>query len=213
MVRANSSLQAEAAEPPKASEASVAGAAFVIRSAYDRLRVRVGLVCLESEDRTQQAFKDECDINFLMKRYEKTGILPSGREDMPQYADVTGIDFMTSAQQVADIRGVFSMLDARTRARFENDPAQMLDFLADPANMEEAVSMGLMPKPERSSDERGKDRAGVAAAGRARAEGATVGEAGRDAVAADRGAAVGASDGAAAGSGAGQVKPAGTVGT
>lgn len=118
----------------------------VIRSAYDGLRRRVALFCDPKRDRTQQSFKDECDINVLMKRFEKTGILPAGRDLPPQFGDVTSFDFVESMNQVAAVRGVFSQLDARTRARFENDPAQMLDFLADPANGPEAVKLGLRPK-------------------------------------------------------------------
>jgi len=140
------SLKAEAPEGPKASEASGAKAAVYIRSAYDGRRVRQTLYCDPKKDRTQQSFKDECDINVLMKRYEKTGILPTGRDLPPQFGDVTSVDFMESMNQVATVRGVFSQLDARTRARFENDPAQMLDFMADPANRAEAVKLGLLPK-------------------------------------------------------------------
>jgi len=119
-----------------------------IRSAYDGRRVRQTLYCDPKQDRTQQSFKDECDINVLMKRYEKTGILPSGRDIPPQFADVTALDFTESMNRVAMVRGVFSQLDARTRARFENDPSQMLDFLADPANSAEAVKLGLLEVPE-----------------------------------------------------------------
>lgn len=115
-----------------------------IRSAYDGSRVVVRLICTEDEDRTQQQFKDECDINVLMKRYERTGILPLGPDIPPQYADVSAMDFTTSMNQVAMVRGVFSQLDAHTRARFENNPELMLEFIADPANEAEAVKLGLL---------------------------------------------------------------------
>lgn len=114
-----------------------------IRSAYDGSRVRVRLICVEGEDRTQQQFKDECDINVLMSRYEKTGILPQGRDAPPQFLDVSSMDFTTAMNQIAEVNGVFSQLDARTRARFENNPELMLEFLADPANEAEAVKLGL----------------------------------------------------------------------
>lgn len=191
-MRKDASLQAEGAERPKASEASGAGAAVVIRSAYDRSRVRVGVVCLASEDRTQQSFRDECDINFLMKRYEKTGILPTGRESVPQFGDVTGMDFMASMQQVAEVSGAFSMLDARTRARFENDPSRMLDFLADPANMDEAVKLGLVAKPKGESDGSRKAVAGAGSAGQAGEAREGDSAAGREAAVADRGTSAGA---------------------
>lgn len=117
-----------------------------IRSAYDGSRVRVGVACTAAEDRTQQSFKDDCNINVLMKRYEKTGILPQGRDLPMQYADVSAIDFQSSMDRVALVRGVFSQLDARTRLRFENDPEQMLEFVGNPENAAEAVKLGLLPK-------------------------------------------------------------------
>jgi len=130
-----------------APKADRAGATLPrIRSAYDGSRVSVPLVCTSAEDRTQQSFKDECNINVLMKRYEKTGILPQGRDVPMQYADVSALDFQSSMDRVALVRGVFSQLDARTRLRFENDPEQMLAFVADPANVKEAVKLGLLPK-------------------------------------------------------------------
>lgn len=121
-----------------------------IRSAYDGSRVRIRLICCDGEDRTQQQFKDECDINVLMSRYEKTGVLPQGRDTPPQYADVSAMDFTESMNQIAMVNGVFSQLDARTRARFENNPENMLEFIADPANQAEAVKLGLLPEPQKS---------------------------------------------------------------
>lgn len=136
-------LQAEAPQAPKASGASGAGAAS--RSVVPAVRVPVLLMCSAEEDRAKQAFKDECDINVLMRRYEKTGVLPLGRGQAPVYVDASVIDFQASMDRVAQVRGVFSLLDARTRARFENNPEFMLEFLADPANKEEAVKLGLLP--------------------------------------------------------------------
>lgn len=138
--------------PNKTLSPTGAVQAPVIRATYPFVRVPVLLMCDPAEDRTQQSFKDECNINFLMKRYEKTGVLPVGRQTRPQYVDATVINFQSAMERVAEVRGVFSLLDAKTRKRFENDPEQMLEFLADPSNLEEARRLGLVapeeaPKP------------------------------------------------------------------
>lgn len=156
-----------------------------IRSAYDGSRVRVRLICTEGEDRTRQEFKDECDINVLMARYERTGILPQGREISTTYADVSAWDFADSMQKIATVKGIFSQLDARTRARFENNPEIMLEFIADPANIAEAVKMGLIAEPE-VTNERSEIDAGVAGAGHAGGAGEEHGTAGRAAAPDDR---------------------------
>lgn len=107
--------------------------------------------------RTKQSHRDECDINVIMKRYEKSGVLPDfgGREG--RYLDCTGADFNAAMQVLAQGRSVFNELHATLRARFENDPAKMLDFVHDPANREEALALGLLkPASEWANPETGE---------------------------------------------------------
>lgn len=172
-----------------------------VRSGNPFVRVPVVVECSADEDRTQQAFKDEADINFLMKRFEKTGILPQGRQNAPVYVDATQFDFTDAQNRVAEVRGVFSQLDARTRARFENDPARMLDFLSDPANNAEAIKMGLMAKPAEVRDGTEQKVEGTGGAGQAGEPGKGDGAAGSGAAAADKGAARGAPEGGKPGAG------------
>lgn len=40
----------------------------------------------------------------------------------------------------------FMKLPAKTRAMFENNPANMLDFIADDSNIEQAIELGILPK-------------------------------------------------------------------
>lgn len=100
---------------------------------------------------TRQAHKDECDINFLMDRYERTGLYydPAeiGSNRQPQFGDFSGFDYLEAMNAVVDANDRFAALPARLRARFENDPAQLLFFLQDEKNREEAVSLGLLEKP------------------------------------------------------------------
>ena len=39
------------------------------------------------ESRTKQSFKDECDINNILKKYNKTGQLPAMIKADPKYGD------------------------------------------------------------------------------------------------------------------------------
>lgn len=92
---------------------------------------------------TRQSEKDACDINRIVARFEKTGILPSLGSGF--YADVSGMtDYREALDQVRRGQEVFMSLDAATRAMFENDAAQFLDFVIDPANREELEKMGLV---------------------------------------------------------------------
>lgn len=110
------------------------------RTAYGpRFRLSMSF---EGAGRTKQSFKDEADINVLMGRYLETGIFPVAEAE-PVYADVTGYDFLQSQLQVAQVKGIFSQMPSSVRERFQNNPAVMLEFMADPANHAEAVKLGI----------------------------------------------------------------------
>ncbi len=92
---------------------------------------------------TQQQFRDECDIRWLLKRYRETGTpLPA---PVGSFEDVTSVaDFQTHMNAVARTKEYFDLLPATTRARFANDPMQLVAFLNDDANRAEAVKLGLL---------------------------------------------------------------------
>lgn len=77
--------------------------------------------------KTEQSHKQECDINYIMTRYRKTGQLPV-REHEPVYADVSNLKTFQQAQDlVAQGLSKFNALPAAVRAKYKNDPKQWLD--------------------------------------------------------------------------------------
>jgi phage internal scaffolding protein len=105
-----------------------------------------GLHC-EDASLAQQHYKDECDINNILRQFNLTGILPESPLS-PQYGDFTGIgDYHTALNQVIAAEDEFMTLPATLRARFENDPAQLIEFLDKPENKTEAIKLGLINKP------------------------------------------------------------------
>lgn len=102
---------------------------------------------VSGQDRTKQAFKAECDINQIMARYQKTGVLDFAAKHEPQYADCTGADFQRGMEIIANAKSMFEDMPSKLRLRFENDPAKFLDFVQNPENREEARELGLL-KPE-----------------------------------------------------------------
>lgn len=116
---------------------------ITFHTAYSK-KQRVQLSFPPGEGRTKQEFKAEADINVIMKRYERTGVIEYVQKRSPQYADVTGRDYQEAMNLIADARTAFEELPATMRARFDNDPAELLDFIADEANREEAADLGLL---------------------------------------------------------------------
>lgn len=119
----------------------------IIQTAYST-KSRVQLICPELPyGRTKQSFRDDADINTIIKRFLRTGVLDYANKHQPRYGDATGIEYNAAMATVAAAKSMFNDLPADLRARFENEPAQFLDFIQDPSNYSEAEKLGLL-KPE-----------------------------------------------------------------
>jgi len=115
---------------------------------YDTLAAsnESGLRC-EDASRTQQHFKDETDINNILRQFNITGQLPT-KAISPRYGDFTNIgDYHSALNQVIAAEDEFMTLPATLRARFDNDPQELIEFLNNPENKDEAIKLGLVSKP------------------------------------------------------------------
>lgn len=117
----------------------------LVRHAYS-LRAPV-ILQSSGVSRTKQSFKDECDINRIMARYAATGTLDFVNRREAQFLDVSDLDFQNAMQIVTESREAFMTLPSALRDRFNNDPSQLLGFLSDDSNREEAIKLGLVIKP------------------------------------------------------------------
>ena len=110
---------------------------------HDAASYESGLVC-EEPTRAQQHHRDECDINIILERFGKTGQLPVNTIS-GTYGDFSGVhDYHTALNAIIASEAEFDALPATIRNRFANDPANLIDFLDDPANKTEAESLGLI---------------------------------------------------------------------
>jgi len=94
---------------------------------------------------TRQESKRECDINRVMERFEKTGVLEHQNKYEGRYGDFLDVpqDYHSAVNQVMAAQEMFSELPSKVRKRFGNDPALYLEFLDDPKNAAEAIKLGL----------------------------------------------------------------------
>lgn len=94
-----------------------------------------------------QSAAEECDINMIIERANR-GIFPPASNRSPQYGDFSDMaDYQSAMNLVVDAQARFADLPSRVRDRFYNDPAKLFEFLADPANRDEAVKLGLIEVP------------------------------------------------------------------
>lgn len=101
----------------------------------------------KGEARTKQAFKDATNINKIMKKYHNDmRILPPPGQGV--YGDfANAMDYLEARQRIVKAQGAFESLSSDIRKRFANDPAQLLAFLDDKKNHDEAVKLGLVDPP------------------------------------------------------------------
>lgn len=110
----------------------------------DTIGDRFAIDCPADPDfATKQSFKDECDVNTVVKRWLTSGVPPvQGNEGI--FADVSNIpDYRTCIDFVRSADAQFALLPSDVRERFSNDPAAFLDFVGNPDNGDELVALGL----------------------------------------------------------------------
>lgn len=122
---------------------------YVVKSRYESYRESQGQT-FHWPSITQQHFKEECDINNIIARYEQTGILtdplqPGRNFEFGDYSAVQ--DYQDSLNFVIEARQMFDSLPSNLRERFNYDPARLLQFLGDENNRDEAVRLGLIDPP------------------------------------------------------------------
>lgn len=107
----------------------------------DRVRV---VIDTGRESQVQQQFKDEVDVNNIVRRFglevgQRAVIVPGG-----VYGDFTGVnDFESALDAVERAEEGFMRLPPEAREKFANDPARFLDYAQRVTDAELAEFVGL----------------------------------------------------------------------
>jgi len=97
--------------------------------------------------KTQQQFKDEVNVNNIMKKYRATGTITHLNNKEGKFADISNAqDYLESIQTITTANEAFHQLPSEIRRRFHNDPAELLEFINDPNNHDEGVKLGIFNK-------------------------------------------------------------------
>ena len=79
------------------------------RKYLDTSRRRVSTT-IEGQSMTRQSHKAECDINNIVKRFNRDGVITHLNKHGEQYDDVTGADFTSMMNTVALAQVMFDEL-------------------------------------------------------------------------------------------------------
>ena len=110
-------------------------------------RLRVQIDC-SAGGRTEQGVRDRCNINTIMAKAMKTGMMPLPEQiSKGTYGDFTEIgSFQEMNNRVLQVKADFAKLPSQIRNEFKNDPGLLIEFLANPQNREKAIELGLIQK-------------------------------------------------------------------
>ena len=64
------------------------------------------------ESKTEQSHKKECDMNYILREYSKTGFIRHSKENEGRYDDVGVQDFQQAMLVVANANSMFESLPA-----------------------------------------------------------------------------------------------------
>lgn len=109
---------------------------------------KLGVLYFKKPSMTKQCFKEETNINNIMSRYEKTGLIEHINNKQPRYGDFSGdTTYQESLNLVIKAHDLFDGLPAKLRKQFDNDPQKFFEFANNPDNKEKMQEMGLLPVP------------------------------------------------------------------
>lgn len=106
----------------------------------------------KQQDRTEQSHKKACDVNTIMARYQKTGVLDHQAKHQQHYGEVPALDYREAMAMIADANTMFAELPAKTRQHFDNDPAKFLEFTDNPENHKKLAELELGNSPKNQDD-------------------------------------------------------------
>lgn len=117
-----------------------------LKAAYDDFDEESTATGLECKDpsRTQQHDEPDANINNIVAKYLRTGQLE--RHTMPPLqGDFTNAPDMQTAMNLGvAAKDAFMEQPAAVRARFNNDPAEFVQFCSDPNNKADMKKLGLL---------------------------------------------------------------------
>lgn len=102
-----------------------------------------GLEC-KGKSLAKQSFKEECDINTIVRMFGVTGKVPVTAIE-PSYGDFSGVnDYHSAMNKIKEAEVSFMALPAKLRQKFDHDPNALLNFLENEQNRDEAIQLGLI---------------------------------------------------------------------
>ena len=98
---------------------------------------------------TEQCHRDDCDINTIINRYKKTGVLGTATQVREMvFGDFASIpDRLMTEVGMAEAKENFMKMPLNVRNHFEHNIGKFLKALSDPAQIPTLQNLGIVKKP------------------------------------------------------------------
>lgn len=100
---------------------------------------------------TKVALAEQLDVNNIIKKYNKTGILKNAENYEAIFGDFNETDFQESLNTIIKAEELFINVPSKIRAQFENSPGRFIDFATNPENLQQMRDWGLAHAEEESN--------------------------------------------------------------
>jgi hypothetical protein len=97
---------------------------------------------------TKESLAKDLDVNNIVRRHAKTGVLPNAHAFEGIYGEFDSIDLREAEEKVMKANELFMEVPSAIRAEFNNDAGAFIDYATDPANLEQMRQWKLAPLPE-----------------------------------------------------------------
>lgn len=111
-----------------------------------RPRQRVS-IAFEGQGKTHQEFKEECDVNTIVRQWRRTAHCTHLNQMEPFYGDFTNAnDYLEAVQNVENANLAFLGLPADVRDLCGNSPAKFMSMAENEGDLAKLVEAGLTVK-------------------------------------------------------------------
>ena len=101
---------------------------------------------------TEQHHKADTDINNIIRKYDRTGLIQHVNRATAAYGDYTeSNEYQDALNVVLAADRSFMGIPSHIRAKFDHDAGKFFEFATDPQNASEMVELGLAIAPVKES--------------------------------------------------------------
>lgn len=93
---------------------------------------------------TQQQFAQECDINYIVKRAQRTGTIPALPTQEMLFGTLSEDTFKQRMDQMAEIKSYFECLPSEIRLHYHNSVNEFIALMNTEEGIEEGRKLGII---------------------------------------------------------------------